>query len=328
MTQITPTTARPPAPETAPTVEFAEKRAARRRPAPMAWFRGDGPHILVFLIPLLFSFVLFSWRPIVDAAVMAFQQTNLVAPPKWVGLDNFATVLQDPLLGTAVLNTLYFAVLALLLGYPIPLFVAVLLSEVRRARGLFSALAYLPVVVPPVVAALLWKFFYDGSPNGVFNTMLGWVGLGPVPWLSDPDWAMPSIVLFATWSAAGGTVIIYLAALVGVAPELYDAAEVDGAGVWRKVWHVTMPQLRGVLLVTFILQIIGTAQVFLEPFLLTGGGPANSTTTVLMLIYRYAFQSSMGGDYGAATALSIMLALVLAVFSAIYFRITKSWSTT
>nr|WP_224752106.1 sugar ABC transporter permease [Microbacterium helvum] len=294
----------------------------------MAWFRGDGPHILVFLIPLLFSFVLFSWRPIVDAAVMAFQQTNLVAPPKWVGLDNFATVLQDPLLGTAVLNTLYFAVLALLLGYPIPLFVAVLLSEVRRARGLFSALAYLPVVVPPVVAALLWKFFYDGSPNGVFNTMLGWVGLGPVPWLSDPDWAMPSIVLFATWSAAGGTVIIYLAALVGVAPELYDAAEVDGAGVWRKVWHVTMPQLRGVLLVTFILQIIGTAQVFLEPFLLTGGGPANSTTTVLMLIYRYAFQSSMGGDYGAATALSIMLALVLAVFSAIYFRITKSWSTT
>jgi multiple sugar transport system permease protein len=138
---------------------------------------------------------------------------------------------------------------------------------------------------------------------------------------------MPSIVLFATWSAAGGTVIIYLAALIGVAPELYDAAEVDGAGVWRKVWHVTVPQLRGVLLVTFILQIIGTAQVFLEPFLLTAGGPANSTLTVLMLIYKYAFQNSLGGDYGAATALSIMLAVVLAIFSAVYFRLTKSWST-
>ena len=167
----------------------------------------------------------------------------------------------------------------------------------------------------------------DWSPHGVFNTILGWFGIAPLQWLSDQSSAMPSIVLFATWSAAGGTIIVYLAALVGVAPELYDAAEVDGAGVWRKVWHVTMPQLRGVLLVTFILQIIGTAQVFLEPFLLTGGGPANSTTTVLMLIYRYAFQSSLGGDYGAATALSLMLAAVLAIFSIIYFRITKSWST-
>ncbi|NLP83275.1 sugar ABC transporter permease [Microbacterium sp. CFH 90308] len=291
------------------------------------WFRSDGPHTLVFLIPLLFSFVLFSWKPIVDAAVMAFQQTNLIAPAEWVGLENFATVLNDPLLGTAVMNTLWFALLALLLGYPIPLVVAVLMSEVRRGRGLYSALAYLPVIVPPVVGALLWKFFYDASPNGVFNTIIGWFGVGPLPWLQDPSTAMPSIVLFATWSAAGGTVIIYLAALIGVAPELYDAAEVDGAGVWRKVWHVTIPQLRGVLLVTFILQIIGTAQVFLEPFLLTAGGPANSTMTVLMLIYKYAFQNSLGGDYGAATALSIMLAVVLAVFSAVYFRLTKSWST-
>lgn len=325
MTQLTPTTAPPPAPVTAETLEGPS--APRRRRSMTGWFRGDGPHILVFLVPLLFSFVLFSWKPIVDAAIMAFQQTNLIAPAEWVGWANFATVLSDPLLGKAVVNTLWFAVLALLLGYPIPLVVAVLMSEVRRARGLYSALAYLPVIVPPVVGALLWKFFYDASPNGVFNTIAGWVGAGPFPWLQDQATAMPSIVLFATWSAAGGTIIIYLAALVGVAPELYDAAEVDGAGVWRKVWHVTIPQLRGVLLITFILQIIGTAQVFLEPFLLTAGGPANSTTTVLMLIYKYAFQNSLGGDYGAATALSLMLAVVLAIFSAIYFRLTKSWST-
>lgn len=328
MTQLTPSTAPPLVADKPATVEHATSPRRRKRPTTPRWFRGDGPHILVFLVPLLFSFILFSWKPILDAAVMAFQHTNLVTPAEWVGLENFKAVLRDPLLGSAVLNTLYFAVLALLLGYPIPLVLAVLMSEVRRARGLFSALAYLPVVVPPVVSALLWKFFYDGSPNGVFNTILGWFGVGPVQWLSDQSAAMPSIVLFATWSAAGGTIIIYLAALVGVAPELYDAAEVDGAGVWRKVWHVTMPQLRGVLLVTFILQIIGTAQVFLEPFLLTGGGPANSTTTILMLIYRYAFQSSLGGDYGAATALSLMLAVVLAIFSMVYFRLTKSWSTT
>jgi multiple sugar transport system permease protein len=273
------------------------------------------------------GFGLFSWLPIGKAVVMSLQETNLVTTD-WVGLDNFRTVLSDPLLATAVGNTLWFAALALLFGYPVPLLAAVLMSEVRRARGLYSALAYLPVVVPPVVAVLLWKFFFDARPEGVFNTMLGWVGLGPVPWLQDADWAMPSLVLEATWAAAGGTIIIYLAALTSVPGELYDAAEVDGASVWRKVWHVTMPQLRGVLLITFILQIIGTAQVFLEPYLFTDGGPANATITVLLLVYRYAFGQSLGGDYGAATALSLMLAAVLAVLSVVYFRLTRSWSQT
>jgi multiple sugar transport system permease protein len=226
-----------------------------------------------------------------------------------------------------VRNTLWFAVLALLFGYPIPLVAAVLMSEVRRFKGLYSALAYLPVVIPPVVAVLLWKFFYDAHPEGVFNTVAHAVGLGPSPWLQDSSTAMVSLVLEATWAAAGGTVIIYLAALTGVPPELYEAAEIDGASVWGKVWHVTLPHLRGVLIVTFILQIVGTAQVFLEPFLFTGGGPAHATTTILLLIYNYAFADSLGGDYGAATALSIMLAAVLGALSVLYLRLTRSWST-
>ena len=299
---------------------------ARRR-SPATWVRGGGLNNLVFLLPLLVIFGVFSWFPIVRAVIMSFQETNLVSEPTFVGLDNFRQVLADPILWKAVQNTLYFASLALLFGYPIPLVAAVLMREVRRAKGLYSALAYLPVVVPPVVAVLLWKFFYKGSPQGVFNTILGWVGLGPYPWLQDASWAMPSLVLAATWAGAGGTIIIYLAALTSVPPELYDAAEVDGAGLWRKIWHVTLPQLRGVLFITLILQIIGTAQVFLEPYLFTGGGPNNATVTVLLLIYRYAFQNSLGGDYGAATALSLMLAAFLAVFSLVYFRLTRTWST-
>jgi multiple sugar transport system permease protein len=304
-----------------------EARAASPRRTPLTWVRRGGLSTLVFALPLLVVFGLFSWLPIGKAVVMSLQETNLVTTA-WVGLDNFRTVLADPLLATAVGNTLWFAALALLFGYPVPLLAAVLMSEVRRAKGLYSALAYLPVVVPPVVAVLLWKFFFDARPEGVFNTMLGWVGVGPVPWLQDADWAMPSLVLEATWAAAGGTIIIYLAALTSVPGELYDAAEVDGASVWRKVWHVTMPQLRGVLLITFILQIIGTAQVFLEPYLFTDGGPANATITVLLLVYRYAFGQSLGGDYGAATALSLMLAAVLAVLSVVYLRLTRSWSQT
>jgi multiple sugar transport system permease protein len=298
----------------------------RARRTPLTWLRGGGLSNLLFALPVLFVFGAFSWWPIVQAVVMSMQKTNLVTPALFVGFDNFARVLNDPLFFTAVRNTGYFALLALLFGYPVPLLVAVLLSEVRRWKGLFSALAYLPVVVPPVVAVLLWKFFYDASPTGVFNVVLGWVGIGPQPWIQSASSAMPALVLEATWAAAGGTIIIYLAALTGVAPELYDAAEVDGASVWQKIWHVTLPQLRGVLLITLILQIIGTSQVFLEPFLFTGGGPANSTVTILQLIYRYAFQNSLGGNYGAATALSVMLAVFLAVLSFVYFRVTKAWS--
>jgi len=302
-------------------------RAPRRRRGPGTWLRGGGLSTLVFLLPLLLVFGFFSWGPIIQSVVMSVQETNLVTAAKFVGFDNFIAVFADPLLWTAVRNTLWFALLALLLGYPIPLVAAVLISEVRKRRGLFAALAYLPVVIPPVVAVLLWKFFFDAGPHGVFNTILGAVGLGPAQWLQDADSAMPSLVLEATWAAAGGTMIIYLAALAAVPPELYEAAEIDGASVWRKVWHVTLPNLRNVLLVMFILQIIGTAQVFLEPFLFTGGGPAHATTTVLLLIYDYAFADSLGGDYGKATALSLLLAAVLAVFSAVYFRVTRSWST-
>ncbi|MCD5345066.1 carbohydrate ABC transporter permease [Agromyces sp. S2-1-8] len=301
--------------------------ARRRRRTPVTWVRRGGLWNLAFLAPMLVVFGVFSWGPIAQAVVMSFQKTNLITPPVWVGLDNFARVLSDPNLGTAVLNTLYFAGLALVFGFPLPILMAVLMSEVRRGKGLYSALAYLPVVVPPVVAVLLWKVFYNASPDGVFNTVLGWVGIPPQPWLQSSVTAMPSLVIEATWAAAGGSIIIYLAALIAVPPELYDAAEVDGAGIWRKIWHVTLPQLRGILFIMLILQVIGTAQVFLEPYLFTGGGPNNSTLTVLLLIYRYAFQNSLGGDYGEATALSLMLAVFLGLLSWLYFKLTDRWST-
>jgi multiple sugar transport system permease protein len=287
----------------------------------------DGLSTVVFVLPVLAIFGLFSWFPIVRSIVMSFQETNLVGTPTWVGIDNFARVIADPLFAKAIGNTIWFSFLALIIGFPIPLVLAVIMSEVRRFKGLYSVLAYLPVVVPPVVSVLLWRFFFDARPQGVFNTILGWVGLGPLPWLQNAVSAMPSIVIEATWAGAGGAVIIYLAALLSVPGDLYDAAEVDGASIWRKIRHVTLPHLRGVLFITLILQLIATAQLFTEPFLFTGGGPANSTTTVLLLIYQYAFQNSLGGDYGMAAALSVLLAGFLGVFTAGYFWLTRNWST-
>jgi len=312
----------------APSEPMVAVRGERKRRRRRIRVSRDGLSTLAFLLPLLLVFGVFSWYPILRSLVMSVQETNLVSAPSFVGLDNFARVIADPLFGKAVSNTAFFAFLALIIGYPIPLVLAVVMSETRRFKGLFSALVYLPVVIPPVVSVLLWRFFFDASSTGVFNSILGWVGLGPLPWLQSAGTAMPSIVMEATWAGAGGTVIIYLAALLSVPRELYDAAEVDGASIWQKIWHVTLPQLRGVLFITLILQLIATSQLFTEPFLFTGGGPANSTLTVLLLIYHYAFQNSLGGDYGMAAALSVMLAAFLGVFTAVYFWLTRSWSTT
>lgn len=321
---MTMTTQERPAAASAPPVSPPPRRRPRR--SPLTWYRGGGLANLLFVLPMVFVFFFFSWSPIVQSVIMSLQKTNMIVS-EWVGFDNYVAVLSDPELGRAVINTMYFAVLALLLGFPLPLFVAVLMSEVRRGKGLYSALAYLPVVIPPVVAVLLWKFFYSADPSGVFNTVLGWVGIPPQPWIQSAVQAMPSLVIEATWAAAGGSIIIYLAALLSVPPELYDAAEVDGAGIWRKVWHVTLPQLRGILFIMLILQVIATAQVFLEPFLFTGGGPAGATKTILLYIYDKAFRNSLGGDYGEATAVSVLLAVVLAVLSWLYFRLTNRWST-
>jgi len=191
---------------------------------------------------MLVIFTAFSWYPITRLVVLSLQQTNLIDPPTWVGLQNFREVIADPLFATAVRNTAYFAALALLFGYPIPLIAAVLISESRRFRGIYSALAYLPVVIPPVVGVMLWKYvFYEPSSVGLFNTILGWFHLGPYGWLQSPGTAMPALVVESTWANAGATVIIYLAALTAVDTDLYDAASVDGAGLWHKVWHITLP---------------------------------------------------------------------------------------
>lgn len=279
---------------------------------------------LLIALPAIVIFAAFSWWPILRGAVMSVQKTNFLGPPDWVGMDNFVYVLSDPLLLTAVGNTLWFVLLAILFGFPLPLALAVVISTVtQRRQGMYAALAYFPVIVPPVVAILLWKFAYDPSPNGLFNGLLATVGLGPLPWLNSAELAMPAIVLQATWASAGTAVLVYLAALTAVRPELYEAAVLDGAGIWKRVWHVTLPQIRTVILILMLLQLIGATQVFTEPFLMTAGGPQNATLTVLLLMYRYAFGGS--ADYGAATALGVMLAIVLALLSAVYLRATRRW---
>lgn len=287
-----------------------------------SWVRRGGPIVALFALPTIAVFAVFAWWPLLRGLVMSFQRTNFIVT-SWVGFDNFDRVLSDPFLGQAALNTGYFTILAALFGFPVPLLAATFIAEMRRTRHLATVLVFIPVILPPVVTILLWREFYDPGPTGLFNSLLGGVGLGPVPWIQDSLTAMPSLVLMATWAAFGQGTIIFLAALMSIQTELYEAAEIDGASLMRRFWHITLPQLRTVILVLLLLQIIGTLQVFTEPFLLTNGGPENKTLTILLLIYNYAF---VYGDFGAATALSLMLAIVLAIVSAAYLYLTRRWS--
>ena len=272
-----------------------------------------------FLSAALVVFAVFSWWPIVRGVVLSFQQVNFVTSPDWVGWENFERLVADPLFGVAWRNTFYFTVLALIIGFGVPFLTAVVLNELRHAKGYFRLLVYLPVMLPPVVTALLWKWFYDPGP-GLFNSVLRGLNLPTGQWRDSSSTSMISLVLVITWANMGSATLIYLAALQTIPGELYEAADLDGAGILKKIWHVTIPQTKFVILMLLLLQVVATMQIFTEPFVMTGGGPEESTVTVLLLLYRYAFYYN---DFGTASALSLILFAVLGVFSFLYLKITK-----
>ncbi|RKN06844.1 carbohydrate ABC transporter permease [Streptomyces radicis] len=272
-----------------------------------------------FLCAALVVFALFAWYPVVRNVILSFQEVNFVRGSSWVGLENFAHVLDDPLFGTAWRNSALFTLYALVLGFAVPFLTAVLINEFRHARAYFRILVYLPVMLPPVVVALMWRWFYLPE-GGLINEVLGSVNLPTSQWLNSADTSLISLVIVSTWANMGTATLIHLAALQTIPGDLYEAAELDGASIWRRVWHVTIPQTRFVILMLLLLQIVATMQVFTEPFVMTGGGPQDSTVTVMLLIYRYAF---VYNNFGAASAMSLLLLAVLAVFSAAYLRVTR-----
>ena len=291
-----------------------------RRPARLRHALTENLTAYGFLCAAVVCFALFSWYPIIRGVLLSFQQVNFVTPAEWVGWQNFRTLFNDPLFFVAWRNTLLFTGLALVIGFVIPFAVALVLNELRHAKAYFRLVVYLPVMLPPVVVAILWKWFYDPGP-GLFNSLLRTVGLPPPAWLNSADTSMLSLVLVATWASMGSATLIYLAALQTIPGELYEAAELDGANLWQRLRYVTIPHTRFVLLIMMLTQIVATMQVFTEPYVMTGGGPEDSTVTVLLLLYRYAFTYN---DFGTASAMSLLLFVVLGLFSALYLRLTRT----
>ncbi|MER6942829.1 sugar ABC transporter permease [Nonomuraea sp. NPDC000554] len=272
-----------------------------------------------FLCAALACFAVFAWYPMAREFILSFQKTNLIDPPTWVGLDNFRAVSQDPAFGQAWLSTVEFTFLALVCGYAVPFGVALVLNELRHARAYLRFVVYLPVMLPPIVAVLMFRWFFDPGP-GLFNQILGFFHLPALAWLDSSATALISLIIVSTWMNMGSATLIYLAALQNIPPELYEAAELDGAGILKRIRHVTIPQTRLILLLMLMLQIVATMQVFIEPYMLTGGGPENATVTVAYLMFQYAFTYQ---NYGAGGALGMMLMIVLLLFAAFQLRLTR-----
>ncbi|SCL51973.1 carbohydrate ABC transporter permease [Micromonospora chersina] len=273
-----------------------------------------------FLIGAVLCFAVFSWYPMVRGIVMSFQRTRR-GETTWVGWDNYTRIIDDPSFWTAWQNTFYFTALALVLGYAVPFFVAILLNEFRHAKGYLRILVYLPVMLPPASALFLFKFYaYDPSEAGLFNAILAALHLPTSEWMQSPGMTMPAMVLASTWMNMGSAVLIYLAALQNIPGELYEAAELDGAGIWRRIRHVTIPQTRLILALLAMMQIVATMQLFIEPLILANGaGTGDSATSVAYLIYQHGFFQN---DLNGAAALGVIMLVVLAGFSAVYVRLT------
>ncbi|MDX6213936.1 MAG: multiple sugar transport system permease protein [Frankiales bacterium] len=302
-----------------PEAQLASTQPRRRRKAPLQQRVRHNVTGYAFLIGAILCFTYFSWYPMVKEAISSFQYDNAVDKPTWVGWANYSAVWHDPSFVPAWKATVTFALMALVLGYAVPFITAIILNEFRHASAYFRLLVYLPVMLPPAAGAFLFKYFYDPDA-GLFNTVLRDLHLPTMQWIYGSSTAMFSLVLFSTWINMGSGTLIYLAALQGIPGELYEAAELDGAGLLRRIWTVTIPQTRLILSLMLMLQIVATMQVFLEPYLLTSGGPGGVTATIVYQIYQYAVPQQ---NIGYSAALGIMLLLVLAGFAALYLWISN-----
>jgi multiple sugar transport system permease protein len=269
-----------------------------------------------FLAPALLAIAAFFFLPVAASAVLSLTDFDIYALARldqlrFVALANYARLLEDARFWIALKNTLYFVLVGGPLSVVVSLGAALLLSaRLVRWKGLFRTIFFLPVVTTLVAVAVVWRYLLHPR-HGLLNLVLGLVGLGPIDWLGDPRWAMPAIILLAVWKNFGFNMVIFLAGLQGIPERLYEAARLDGASAGQQFRYVTLPMLAPTFLFVAVVTTIGYFQLFAEPYVMTQGGPANSTLSVVLLMYEEGFRWwNMG--YGAAIAF-VLFAIMLLV---------------
>ncbi|SDS09364.1 carbohydrate ABC transporter membrane protein 1, CUT1 family [Paenibacillaceae bacterium GAS479] len=293
-------------------------QAAARRSRPQLLLRKYG-WSLAFLLPAAAIFLLFLWLPIIKGFIYSFYSIDFVNGNKFTGLDNYRTVLADPDVRIAIKNTLYYMFLCLSIGFWVPIVFAIAISEIKRFQGVFRVAAYLPNVIPVVVLYGLWRWLYD--PVGPINASITslWGGEG-ISFLSDTSWSMISLVFMETWQQFGSAMLLYLAAVLSIPRDWYEAAEIDGAGIWQRIRYITLPSLRSLILLMLVLQIIGTSQAYQSQLALLDGGPMNATLTYALLIVKYATTRL---EMGTASAMGVLMFLVLGVLAILHYRLDR-----
>jgi ABC-type sugar transport system permease subunit len=267
---------------------------------------GDKSGYLMSL-PYIVSFLMFIAFPIVFSFILIFHKWNIVTPMEWVGLRNFVRLFHDVQFLKAVTNTLIFIIIHIPLQITVALLLAVFLNQKIKFRGLFRATYFLPVVVSGVVITILWQQLY-AYETGMLNTILIKLGFDKIPWITSPNWAMPSIAIMATWKNVGLYIILFLVGLQGVPSYMYEAADIDGAKAHQKFFYITLPALNSTMVLVVILSTIGGFSLFIEPFVMTGGGPMNSTLSAMLYIYNQAFYF---GHMGYSATLGFFFAFII-----------------
>ena len=274
----------------------------------------------LLIAPWLVGLVLFQAGPMLGALFLSFADWPLPQAPSFVGLAHFRTLLDDPLFGRTLFNTIYYALGVVPLGIALGLGLALLLNRPRRGASLFRALFFLPAVISGVATVLLWGWVFNPR-YGIANALLAVIGIQGPGWLQDEAWAMPALILMSLWNV-GTNMVVYLAALQGVPQDLQEAAALDGAGRWARFRHVTLPLISPVTFFLLVVNLIGAFQVFTPTYVLTRGGPNNATLTLPLYIYLNAFA---WGRLGYASALALVLFLSILALTLLQFRLADRW---
>jgi multiple sugar transport system permease protein len=277
--------------------------------------------VLAFLLPSAIPLLLFVLGPMVAALWVSLTKWNLLSPAQFVGLDNYVKLLSDPTTGAVFLHTLYYIAGYLPLVYIGGLALALALNTALKGRAFLRGIYFLPVVTSWIVVALVWRWLLSPS-TGIVNVVLGWIGIHGPGWWTDPAWAMPSIILASSWKDLGFVMVILLAGLQAIPTDMYDAAKVDGAGWWRRLFSVTLPLLSPSTFFVIVISLINGFQVFDQVYAMTGGGPNGASEVVVEQIYDLTFRYGRAGD---ASALSWMLFIVILAVTLIQVRGQRRW---
>lgn len=277
----------------------------------------------LFLLPTILGILIFVAGPVLASFTLSLYKWNVFKPPEFLGFDNYARLFSDATARTGLLNTLKFVLMAVSLQMTLALFLAIGVQQKMNKffRYYFRSAFFLPLLMSGAAVSITLGYLFH-KEFGVVNYYLGFLGIARIAWLNSIEWAMITVVIASVWQNVGFTFIIFVGGLSNISPELLDAADVDGAHGWRRLWHIILPMLSPTLLFAVVVGVIGALQVFEQPYIMTRGGPGDATRTAVMVMYEAAFKNM---EIGYGSAITVILFIVIMAVTMFQFWMSKRW---